>query len=83
MPPRRPTLFLRGACHIYLKFTHNNLHSQGNHYDSIVNGQKLYTNNLELLSEVAVNELPVIPKYIDGFTFYKVKTDYRNWTKKT
>ena len=43
---------------IYLKFTHNNLYSQGNHYDSIVNGQKLHTNNLELLSEVAVNELP-------------------------
>ena len=43
---------------IYLKFTHNNLHSQGNHYDSIVNGQQLDTNNLELLSEVAVNEVP-------------------------
>ena len=42
---------------IYLKFTHNNLHSQGNHYDSIVNGQQPHTNNLELLSEVAVNEV--------------------------
>ena len=42
---------------MYLKFTHNNLHSQGNHYDSIVDGQQLDTNNLELLSEVAVNEV--------------------------
>ena len=42
---------------IYLKFTHNNLHSQGNQYDSIVNGQLPDTNNLELLSEVAVNEV--------------------------
>ena len=50
--------FRRQSCkNIYLKFTHNNLHSQGNHYDSIVNGQQPQTNNLELLSEVAVNEV--------------------------
>ena len=42
---------------IYLKFTHNNLHSQGNNYDSIVNGQQPHTNNLELLSEVTVNKV--------------------------
>ena len=42
---------------IYLKFTHKNLHSQGNHYDSLVNGQQPHTNNLELLSEVAINQV--------------------------
>ena len=43
--------------YIYVKFTYNNLHLQGNHYDSIVNGQQPDTKNLELLSEVAVNEV--------------------------
>ena len=40
---------------IYLKFIHNNLHSQGNHYDAIVNCTEFATDNLELLSEVALN----------------------------
>ena len=43
--------------YIYLKFTHNNLHLQRNYYGSIVNGQQPHINNLELLSEVAVNEV--------------------------
>ena len=152
---------------IYLRFHHNNLHPLGNHYDSIVTGVQHNASNLELLSDVAVNEaeklkqptidddqevivlyededyydvippsnkkspegnnndepeapsrittpekvdeddtdmpkigrgnyfptqmfedltpeeVPHIPKHIDGFVFYKVKTDYNNWTKKT
>ena len=41
---------------IYLRFHHNNLHPLGNHYDSIVTGVQHNASNLELLSDVAVNE---------------------------
>ena len=37
---------------VHLKFTHNNLHSQGNHYDLIVHDAPIQT-NLDLLSTVA------------------------------
>ena len=37
---------------VHLKFTHNNLHSQGNHYDLIVCDASIET-NLDLLSTVA------------------------------
>ena len=37
---------------VHLTFTHNNLHSQGNHYDSIVHDASIQT-NLDLLSTVA------------------------------
>ena len=37
---------------VHLKFTHNNLHPQGNHYDLIVHDASIET-NLDLLSTVA------------------------------
>ena len=27
-------------------------------------------------------DFPLILKFIDGFALYKVKTDYKNWTRK-
>ena len=50
-------LHMRSMCseeskEVHLKFTHNNLHSQGNHYDPIVHDASIET-NLDLLSTVA------------------------------
>ena len=37
----------------------------------------------QMFEDLTPEEVPHIPKHIDGFVFYKVKTDYNNWTKKT
>ena len=37
----------------------------------------------QMFDDLTPEQVPVIPKYIDGFTFYRVKTDYSNWTRKT
>ena len=37
----------------------------------------------QMFDDLTPEHVPVIPRYIDGFAFYKVKTDYRNWTRKT
>ena len=37
---------------VHLKFTHNNVHSKGNHYDPIVRDDSIKT-NLDILSAVA------------------------------
>ena len=36
-----------------------------------------------MFDDLTPEEVPIIPRYIDGFAFYKVKTDYSNWTRKT
>ena len=37
----------------------------------------------QMFDDLTPEQVPVIPKYIDGFAFYKVKSDYSNWTRKT
>ena len=37
----------------------------------------------QMFDDLTPEDVPVIPKYINGFAFYRVKTDYNNWTWKT
>ena len=36
-----------------------------------------------MFDDITPEHVPVIPRYIDGFALYKVKTDCRKWTRKT
>ena len=50
---------------VHVKFTHNNIHSQGNHYDVILKENKEdFDCNLHLLSDVALQQqLPTAHKH--------------------
>ena len=37
----------------------------------------------QMCDDLTPEDVPLILKYIDGFALYKVKTDYKNWTRKT
>ena len=36
-----------------------------------------------MFDDLTLKDVPATPKYINGFAFYRVKTDYKNWTWKT
>ena len=70
---------------VHVKFTHNNIHSQGNHYDGILKEIKEDPDcNLHLLSDVALQQqLPTAPKHNLKHMTYENNQVFNSYVKQS